>query len=389
MRAMMASASTLVRRARIGLSASWPQLRQAIQTAFAATIAYLVADYFALPQGYWAVMTAILVVQASIGASLGLALDRLLATLLGAAAGAALVALFGTAHLVAAASLFVAVLLLAFLASRRASLRLAPVTAAIVILSDPSHGEPLMAAAYRVVDIGLGSLVALATALLLFPSRAGTALSRHIAGMLPLIARHLDGSLRAALGEPRDNEALFDLNSRVRRALGAGDALAGEARTELAGRLADHADPEALLRTLRRLWNTAMMAARAARSPLPPPAAERLQPALSELRAALAAYLDGLATAFRDSCPPPDFAPLADTLDRFAAEIVALRRDGVTREMSADAVARLFTLVDAIEQLRQNLKDLADRCDDLQRGQRALVVHSAPAGTPAGPPPAA
>ncbi|MGH6962054.1 MAG: FUSC family protein, partial [Dongiaceae bacterium] len=177
MPAIMATFSTLVRRAHTGLPAAWPQLRQAIQTAFAAVVAYAIAAWFALPQNYWAVMTAILVVQASIGASLGLALDRLLATLLGAAVGAALVALFGTAHLVAAASLFVAVLLLAFLASRRASLRLAPVTAAIVILSDPSHGEPVMAAAHRVIEIGLGSLVALATTLLLFPSRAGTALA--------------------------------------------------------------------------------------------------------------------------------------------------------------------------------------------------------------------
>ena len=74
----------------------WPKLRQAIQTTVAAVTAYVVATAFSLPQGYWAVMTAILVVQANLGASLGLALDRLLATLLGAIVGVLMVTAFGT-----------------------------------------------------------------------------------------------------------------------------------------------------------------------------------------------------------------------------------------------------------------------------------------------------
>ena len=78
----------------------------------AAVAAYLVATYFALPQDYWSVMTAILVVQASIGASLGLAFDRLLATLLGAVVAAALVAIFGHAPGVSVILLAVSVLAL-------------------------------------------------------------------------------------------------------------------------------------------------------------------------------------------------------------------------------------------------------------------------------------
>ncbi len=71
---------------------AWPGIRQAIQATAAAIIAYELAVFFALPQGYWAVMTAILVVQSSVGGSIGLAMDRFLATLLGAAVGGALLA---------------------------------------------------------------------------------------------------------------------------------------------------------------------------------------------------------------------------------------------------------------------------------------------------------
>jgi uncharacterized membrane protein YccC len=55
---------------------SWPRMRQAIQTAVAACLAYAAADLLDLPQGFWAVMTAILVTQANVGWSLGLAIDR-------------------------------------------------------------------------------------------------------------------------------------------------------------------------------------------------------------------------------------------------------------------------------------------------------------------------
>ena len=106
-----------------GLRPGWPQARQALQTMVAAIAAYLVAEYFALPQGYWSVMTAILVVQASVGAALGLAIDRLLATILGGAIGGILVALFGEARL---PLLAIAVLLLSYVATLRSSLRLAP-----------------------------------------------------------------------------------------------------------------------------------------------------------------------------------------------------------------------------------------------------------------------
>jgi uncharacterized membrane protein YccC len=341
---------------------TWPRVRQAIQTTVAAVAAYLVATYFALPQGYWSVMTAILVVQASVGGSLGLAIDRLLATVLGAAIGGVLVAVFGEARL---PLLTVSVLTLTFLATLRGSLRLAPVTAAVVILGDPHFGSPLASALNRVIEIGIGALIAMLTSLLLFPSRAGAALAEHVGRTLPLFAGHLVDTIDAALGKERAEDDILRLNAKVRAALTAGESLVAEARRERAGRIADHADPAAVMRTMRRLWYTLAMAARAARSPLPAEAAITLASSLREVSDAAGDAIGKLGTAYTGETPRPDMARVQSALQSFDAAMADLRRSGALRPMGTDDAARIFAFAFALGQLSQNLKDLGDRYGDL------------------------
>ena len=44
--------------------------------------------------------------------------------------------------------------------------------------------------------------------------------------------------------------------------------------------------------------------------------------------------------------------------DEYAAEIAAIRREGLMRELPGDALERLFTLGFALEQLHQHFRDL-------------------------------
>jgi uncharacterized membrane protein YccC len=169
--------------------------------------AYLVASYFDMSLGYWSVMTAILVVQANVGASLGLAFDRLMATLF----GAALVALFGQND--PALMLALAVIGLACIATFRPTLQLAPMTAAIVILG---------AAANRVIEIGIGPIIAVVTALLLFPSRAGTALRVTSVGCCPCWASICPVPSTAASAPPAPTATYVVLNAQVRSGLSTG-----------------------------------------------------------------------------------------------------------------------------------------------------------------------
>lgn len=345
----------------------WPRIRQAIQTTVAAVAAYGLATSLSLPQGYWAVVTAMLVVQTSVGASLGLAIDRLLATLLGAAVGGALLAGFGDSARLIMPLLAVSVGGLTYLAAQRPSLRLAPVTAVIVILADlQSGGSPLASAATRVLEIGIGAVIALIVALFLFPSRAGQALCMQLGRLLPVFAEHLRGTIDVALGGTRTEADFIALNARARAGFGTTEALAGEARREIAGRVADHADPAAAVRTMRRLWYTLMMAARAARQPLPPLALNVLAPSLSGLRDAACSAIESLGAAYRGEGTFPDLAGLEGALAALNAAIDTLRQSGVMKDMATDDVAQIFSLSFALGQTGQNVRDLADRYADLQ-----------------------
>src|SRR4051794_349366 len=68
------------------------ELRHSVRVTAAALIAFTVAETLALPQGYWAVFTAVLVTQASVCGSVKAALDWLVSTL----GGGAYAALVGT-----------------------------------------------------------------------------------------------------------------------------------------------------------------------------------------------------------------------------------------------------------------------------------------------------
>ena len=59
-------------------------LRLCLRMTIAGLLAYVLAELFALPQGYWAVFSAIIVMQASVGGSVKATIDRVIGTIGGA-----------------------------------------------------------------------------------------------------------------------------------------------------------------------------------------------------------------------------------------------------------------------------------------------------------------
>lgn len=342
----------------------WPRLRQAIQTMIAACLSYAIADAVGTPQGFWAVMTAIVVTQANVGASLGLAVDRLLGSLLGVVVGGGVALALADVQELKFAGLAATVLVLGFFAARRPSLRIACVTAAIVVLGDPRLGPPIASAENRMIEVVIGTVVAILTTLIVFPSRAGPAFAEHVTSTFAPLFAVLRDALSASLGQPLDAEATGAAGTRIRAAFATGDNLARETRLEVAGYLADHADPEAILRAQRRLWHTEIMLLRAVAQPLPEKAVATLRPAIEALRAALddvAAQLAAAATAYA----PPDLSRVESALATIEYEMEAMRTRGETRRLLMDDVIRLMTFDFALGQLRLNLRDLAERSPEL------------------------
>lgn len=341
-------------------------VRHALKTTFAACISYAIAEFFELPQSFWAAVVAIFVTQANVGASLGQAFYWFLGSLLGVVIGGAVVLLVGSDPAMRLLGLAPTVLVLGYLAARQPPLRIACVNAAIMILGTPMFEAPIYSAGVRMIEVVIGTVVALATVLLIFPSRAGPALASHVAQTLPDYFKMLSEVLTSALTGQCDDDALSATNAKIRAAVTMNQTLKEEAQREVEGFLAGQVDPEPLLNTLRRFWHTQLMLSRACSSPLPEPAMVKIRPALQELRDAV----DGIAATLNDAGDrtikgPPSLAAVEAPLAKLNGLILDMRQEGELRSMPMDDVIRLLALDFALDQLRLNVGDLACRLKDL------------------------
>ena len=64
-------------------------LRLCFRMTVAGLLAYVLAELFTLPRGYWAVFSAIIIVQTSVGGSVKATIDRVIGTIGGGVAGGA------------------------------------------------------------------------------------------------------------------------------------------------------------------------------------------------------------------------------------------------------------------------------------------------------------
>lgn len=296
-----------------------PALRHAIRMTVAAVLAFSLAWMFALPQGYWSVITAIVVMQGSLGGTIGASLDRLLATVTGAVAGAFWVLVRGHWSVPETILLVLAVAPMALLAAMRPSFRLAPITAVIVLLGAPAEGGVLLAL-HRMAEIALGCVIGALTAHLVLPDRARTAIEAGAAAVLDGLGRVAEAHLRGA-----ENAATDAMNDVVRRHLAAIDAAAAEEARERALHLRTGPPAAPLLRTLRRVRSDVAMLERAMAAD-PDAAGPEAGQALAAHFAAAAAYLRG-------SGPAPALDALDTAIGAVPAEsalgfaLATLRRD--------------------------------------------------------------
>ena len=344
------------------------ELRLWVRMMVAGLFAFGLAELAHLPQGYWAVLTAILVMQTSVGGSVKATFDRLMGTLSGAVYGG-LVA-FGLPHedaLALGLALAVALAPLALLAALNASFRIAPVTAIIVLMSSTSQNlGPMTSAATRCAEIMLGSIVGLGTALLVLPARAHGLLREAAANMLALLAELLPALLDGLAGSA-DKARIAELQKRIRASLGQLERVATDARQERKTFLTQEFDPDPLVRGLLRLRHDLVMIGRAAAEPLPQGILDRLRDALANLGMAHKAFLGAAGAALVVGTKGPSLADIEHALDAFGKELAALRREGLTRALPGEAVGRLFALGFALEQLRQDLQNLSSRTDECVR----------------------
>jgi uncharacterized membrane protein YccC len=341
------------------------ELRLAVRVTSAAILAFALAKLLGFAHGYWAVITAIIVMQTSVGGSLKAAVDRLLGTMAGALYGAAIAIAIPHATTPALATAMVAAILpLALLAAIKPSFKAAPITAFIVLL--PLSGQevaPLTYALDRILEISVGSLVGMATSLVILPARAHHMLSQAAAKAADLnadlMAALFDGLVKDA-GRPR----LHAQHTAIRKALAQAENAAEEALRERKSYLTDSPDPEPMVRTLNRLRHDLVMVGRAAVKPLPALLAARLAPTLLAVRDAGADLLHAMAAALRTRRAAPGLERFEAALRDYATEMDAVWKEPATHALAAEDAGRLFTLRFALDQMNQDCRDLANRIDE-------------------------
>ena len=237
------------------------------------------------------------------------------------------------------ALLVLAVAPMAFIGAINPSLSAATVTAVIVLLVPAmNHANPLDSTIDRLFEVTVGAL----TGLGLVPgvAVAGDQPDPHQCGAASgtagrrfrRIARGLDARARQRRTAPYPG--------RDRHGDGEPPCDGLEAERERATHLSPGPDTGPLLRTIQRLRHDVVMIGRASVVPLPANVQARLARPLSEVSKAIVGYMRAAAASLRNGSGAVDIQPVDAALQAYAAEVAALRSEGLIRGVPVDAAER-------------------------------------------------
>lgn len=335
------------------------QIALALRLTIAAILSLVIAQSVDLPLPLWAVLTAVIVTQMSVGRSLKATSDYLVGTIAGAIYGGA-VAILIPHHTESALLLVlvIAVAPLALIAAIRQNMNVLPITAIIVLLVPTfTQATPLASAINRVLEVGLGAVVGLLVSFMVLPSSAHRQMRQAAARALERMARTLV-DLVAGLGQGLSNDDMHRLQDGIGQVLVGIDMVAAEAERERAARLSSQPDTGPLRRTLLRLRHDLVMVGRVAGNPLPEALKQRLGPRGARVAATAADFLRESGHALLTQAGPASLTAFEEALVAYEAELAAVRREGMTRILPGDAAERFFAVGFAFEQIHQNLIDL-------------------------------
>ena len=358
------------------------ELRHAVRVSMAVGAAFAAGAILRLPQAYWMVFTAVIVVQTSIGGTITASLERLAGTVVGGLVGAAAAYLRAETLPEEGLVLSLAVAILAFAAAVRPALRVAPITAAIVLVGGATaHADPLQTALWRVLEIFIGGAIGVATTLLVFPARASRTVRERVAStceQLAEVIRLCAGLLADPEPEP---DRLHTPHQATRKSLASVEQALTEAARERASGFSAPAIPDGLFRSLSRVRSDSVMVGRALAEPLPAPVSGQLASPAAELLEAMASELTACGAAARSGAEPQPSA-LDQPRAAFEAAVERIRQARLTSDMTFDGAARVFGLVFALESILANLQDLRERIAEAASAAPSAPVQPAAARAP-------
>ena len=341
-----------------------PSLKQGIKTGLAGAITYAIYAVWHLPQGYWAVFTALVVTQANVGASWKAALYRSIGSTAGALAAVVLFTLVGPGTVRIGIMLFVLATLFGFLTVLHPSFSAAGFTVAIVLVLGPMEGTPFKVGWLRVLYTLLGSFVAFAVGTLLWPVRAREILRDKISNILDgaeaLYRAVTDAALHGIDNEQQIRELdrkLHDLRRGITQQM-------DEARSELAFSRFNQSGYQAFVDTADQLRRRLTAMAEDISVFMRAQIETGLVPSLPTLADITEQNFASLARAVRKQSGTLSTSELDDAIVALDADLAKLREQRATSPFALDRMLPFWALVFNLREVAQDLKQLESTLPD-------------------------
>jgi uncharacterized membrane protein YccC len=326
--------------------------KQAIKTAIAGVAALYVTRLFHLPQGYWAAISALIVMQSNVGATLSASRTRLAGTAVGAVVGGAFTALLGDNLLDFALAVAVA-FFLCYVLRLQDSQRLSTVTVAIIMLIGRSASAWVISL-HRFTEVSIGILIALVISLTLWPNHARRSLREGLAAAIVKLGALYQAAMHpAAMGAA---DSLESLNAQVSDAFRKNAALLENALQESFGAMREGNSLAVLAAQVERIRRAVEAVEVALRDSAADTYPRRFDAELEQMRAGIAAAFVSLANGIRAGRPEsqwPDLMAAISVLDEKATEA---RRSGATAGYPLDEILRFYSLLLSSRNLAQELE---------------------------------
>ncbi|HYM00765.1 MAG TPA: FUSC family protein [Blastocatellia bacterium] len=337
-------------------SARQVRLKQAIKTGIAAAISLYVARFFKLPEGYWAVISTLIVMQSNVGATVNASSGRLAGTAIGAIMGGVFVAAIGSSSLSFILAVTVTVIVCASLRLFE-SYRLAGVTVAIIMLVHHS-GPGWIIAVHRFLEVSIGIVVALLVSVTVWPAGARNRLRKEIS-LLFARCQELYITLIRRYQEQRGSnelaESISGLLAELDQHISANEELLKQALYEPSARSFRRPFLELLHGHTRRILNQVETLELTTREGDGDSYFRLLNPELetgeSEISASLLNLSQCVASG-RFASGPVSLKPAMLAVDR---KVSAVRASGVSVRYTAEEILRAYSFVLALKNLAAEL----------------------------------
>jgi uncharacterized membrane protein YccC len=316
--------------------------KQAIKTAIAGIISLYVTNLFQLPEGYWAAISALIVMQSNVGATLNASRTRLAGTAVGAVVGGLFVALVGMNMLGFALAVAIAFFVCDLLRLGE-SQRLATVTVAIIMLIGRTNSAWIIAL-HRFSEVALGIMIALVVSLTLWPNHARRSVRQGLATTLAKLQELYQAVMQNYRGASAASIEI--LRTQVIAALRKNADLLQHALQEAFGPMKERESLALLANQVERIFRSLETLEFAVRDGSSDTYYRNFETGLEQLEDRVSAALESLSKSIAEGklYPewPSDLQAIIASLDDQAA---VARKAGATQKYPLDEVLRFYFLL--------------------------------------------